>query len=169
MEHSNKTKMEQTLNKQLDSEQEQARFMSLAYQVKHGLMTREEALESFQEAHKKSAEAWERYMNPATYHLHGELLNIIKQLRDYIANSDIAPEDSDRLYQEHLALADSALSHCAECGEDTDDDEEIACANCGDLGLKSNFNEGITKQGPKLYCKDCLEDPTDSEDDEEED
>lgn len=40
--------------------------------------------------------------------------------------------------------------------EEEDDDEEIACANCGDLGLKSNFNEGITKQGPKLYCKDCL-------------
>lgn len=48
-----------------------------------------------------------------------ELLNIIKQLRDYIANSDIAPEDQDRLYQEHLALADSVLSV-----EDTDDEEE---------------------------------------------
>lgn len=39
-----------------------------------------------------------------------KLINIIKQLRDYIANSDIADEDSDRLYQEHLALADSVLS-----------------------------------------------------------
>jgi hypothetical protein len=48
-----------------------------------------------------------------------ELLNIIKQLRDYIANSDIAPEDQDRLYQEHLALADSVLSV-----EDTDDEED---------------------------------------------
>ena len=67
-----------------------------------------------------------------------ELLNIIKQLRDYIANSDIAPEDSDRLYQEHLALADSALSHCAECGECTHGRKirsvwnNTLCEECGD-------------------------------------
>lgn len=89
MEHSNKSKMEQS-NKELES-----------------------------------AELWERYMNPKkTIYNASSLLLIIKQLRDYIANSNIAPEDSDRLYQEHLALADTALSHCAECGEDTDDEEE---------------------------------------------
>jgi len=50
-----------------------------------------------------------------------ELLNIIKQLRDYIANPDIAPEDSDHLYHEHLDLADSVLSH-----PESDDEEEEA-------------------------------------------
>lgn len=171
--------MEQKFDEQLDSEQEQARFNSLAYQVKHGQMTREEAFESFQEAHKKSAEAWERYMNPApkktTYTApeQQELLNIIKQLRDYIANSDIEPEDSDRLYQEHLALADSALSHCAECGEcthgrkirslwnntlceecgdDTDDEEEDDDEECGFcFGCEKPFYDILQKTGT-LNC-----------------
>ena len=40
-----------------------------------------------------------------------ELFKIIKKLRDYIANSDIPIQDSDRLYQEHLALADEALKN----------------------------------------------------------
>jgi len=56
--------MEQRLNELLNSEPEQALFNSLAYQVKHGQMTRQEAVKAFDILQKKSAEAWERYMNP---------------------------------------------------------------------------------------------------------
>ena len=50
-----------------------------------------------------------------------ELLYTIQHLRDYIANDNIPDEDSDRLYQESLALADEALKNthgeyrCFEC------------------------------------------------------
>lgn len=52
-----------------------------------------------------------------------ELLYIISSLRDYIANSNIPVEHEDRLYKEHLALADNALKNthgecrCYDCNE----------------------------------------------------
>ena len=76
-----------------------------------------------------------------------ELLNIIKQLRDYIANSDIAPEDSDRLYQEHLALADSAL-------------DAIRCFQCervlkGEIAFPFDNNEGDEEEEDEDICYMC--------------
>jgi actin-related protein len=87
-----------------------------------------------------------------------ELLDIIKQLRDYIANSDIAPEDSDRLYQEHLALADSALSHPE--SDDEEEEEAIRCFQCekvlkGEIAFPFDNNEGDKEEEDEDICYMC--------------
>jgi len=80
-----------------------------------------------------------------------ELLNIIKQLRDYIANPDIAPEDSDRLYHEHLDLADSVLSH-----PESDDEDILQCESCGKWEADGEqYDENPKNKTGDIFCTAC--------------
>ena len=92
-----------------------------------------------------------------------ELFKIIKKLRDYIANSDIPIQDSDRLYQEHLALADEALKnteaaklqeakekHCWSCDNALSEDEKGA--------YPINVNETGYEPDIRFQCEECRRD-----------
>ena len=89
-----------------------------------------------------------------------KLFKIIKKLRDYIANSDIPIEDSDRLYQEHLALADEALKnteaaklqeakekHCWSCDNALSEDEKGA--------YPIDVNETGHEPDIRFQCEEC--------------
>ena len=99
-----------------------------------------------------------------------ELLNIIKQLRDYIANSNIPAEDSDYLYHKHLDLADSVLPESDDeeediCCEDCERPDCIQCGECG--GCIGTWNRPCTcveeeititdEDMDKMFCKKCGE------------
>jgi hypothetical protein len=101
------------------------------------------------------------------------LLNIIKRLRDYIANPNIPVEDSDTLYHEHLDLADSVLPVCNDSDSDSDSDSSSTnsvyeplenykgtiCRVCGDDIDWQNEDFFIDNPADKtqILCGDCHE------------
>jgi hypothetical protein len=76
-----------------------------------------------------------------------ELINVIRQLRDYIANSNIPVEQSDYLYQKHLDLADSVLPRIVFCCHAC---EMEIIENSEDHDNCCTEDDGVT-----WYCCDC--------------
>jgi len=85
-----------------------------------------------------------------------ELLNIIKQLRDYIADSNIPAEYSDYLYHKHLDLADKVLleeakeKHCWSCDNALTEDEKGA--------YPIDVNETGYEPDIRFQCEECRRD-----------
>ena len=118
-------------------------YAELAMGMMRGHITCEEAIA----LDKQRQERQEREIRRSNMATREELIDVIQHLRDYISNDNIPVEDSDRLYQESLALADSVLPRVIFCCHacemeiiENSEDHDNCCTEDG----------GVT-----WWCMDC--------------